>query len=80
MHPKFCSSADVKHTRWYVNTEQSSVHVVAKEHMIVVVVFLLTVIENIGVVLFLQVLPGGNQEAGRAAGRVTDRIIRLGVK
>ena len=60
------------------DAQHSAVHIVAVEHMVHVMVFLLTVEEDFFFPVLLQILAGRHQEAAGAAGRVADHVVRLG--
>ena len=58
------------------DAQHSAVHIVAVEHMVHVMVFLLTVEEDFFFPVLLQILAGRHQEAAGAAGRVANHIVR----
>ena len=58
--------------------EHGAIHVVAEEHMVHIMVFLLAVEEDFFFPGFFQILARRNKKTGGAAGRVADHIVRPG--
>ena len=61
------------------DAEHGSVHVVAEKHVVHIVILLLAVEEDFFFAVLLQVFTRRNKEAGSAAGRVADHIVRFWV-
>ena len=57
------------------DAEHGTVHVIAKEHVVHIVILLLAVEENFFFTMLLQVFACRNKEAGGAAGRVADHVV-----
>ena len=70
----------VSHHIHCANTEHCSIHIVPIEHMVVVVVFLFSVIEDIVLVFSLEIFTRSNKESRSTTCRITDCIIGFGVK
>ena len=65
----------VSHHVHGTDTQHGAIHIVAEEHMVHVVVFLLSVEEDFFLAMFFQIFTRRNKETGGAASRVADHII-----
>ena len=68
----------VRHHIHSADTEHCSVHIVAVEHIVHIVVLLLTVIEDFRKTLFFEIISRRNKKARRTASRIANHVVCRG--